>query len=495
MMLFAVACAGSGNAQSSQFNLLGVTAYDAPELLGFAAQATVQRTGTVRAADLAEALEVIYREDGYFLAEVFVAEDGRTLVVDEGEIGEVVVEGVDTRTYRLIRSYMSPVVGKRPVRLAEFERSMMLVEDIGSISATAEVEYAPGASTASVRVVAQEEDRSYGSLTLDHPSRELGDAATLTLEQVFLGLLTPGDQLRFELSGTAEFDGGDDTVWGALSYRAPVGGAGAYVEGYVGSSTARRDARGALLATDLEGDTAILAFGYPVLRDVDSYGYALIEARGTGSDVDVSGTRFLSDVEVVSGSWIYGKALPEGGAYEYALNASWGQRTSAAAGFDDGDEDFFHLRFGAGYEHPVDWFGPDSTVRAELWGQYSPDRLPGIEEFYIGGREDERGYVFAEAQGDSGISATVEVSRDLFPSGAAVRRLRPFGFLDVGFVTNNDPSPNEIDEETFASAGFGLDAEFDGGLFVRSYVAAPLTDGPSTDAGDAAVYLSVTKTW
>lgn len=60
------------SAQGTQFNLTGVTVYDTAEILGYAAQVVVQRTGTVTAEDLAQTLEIMYREDGYFLAEVFV---------------------------------------------------------------------------------------------------------------------------------------------------------------------------------------------------------------------------------------------------------------------------------------------------------------------------------------------------------------------------------------------------------------------------------------
>ena len=498
-MAFAVS-ASAATSQERQYNLAGVTVYDPAELLGFAAQVTAQRRGKVTASTLAETIEVIYREDGYFLAEVFVGSDGQTLVVDEGEIGSLSIEGVNEATFRRIQSYMAPVVGRRAVTQREFERAMMLVEDIQSISATAEIDYPPGEMSAEVRIIASPEDDAFGYVTLDNPSREFGDEIILTFGQQFVSLLTPADMLRIEASGTLEFDGGDDSVWGALAYRLPLGGSGAYAEAYVGSVTARRDRDGTLAPTDLDGNTAILAFGYPVVRDVDTYGYTLLEFRRSTSDVDIDETgeettKFDSDVDVLAATWIYGKALPEGGAWEYALNVAFGDRTSDPVGFDDGDEDFWHLRFGLGYEHPVTWFGPEGTVRAELWGQYTADRLPSIEEFYIGGREEDRGYVFAEAQGDTGVSATLEVSRDLFPEGGLLRRYRPFGFLDVGWVENNVPGPDELADETLASLGVGVDLEFPAGAFVRSYVAAPLLDGPSTDAGDPAFYLGLTKSW
>lgn len=194
-------------------------------------------------------------------------------------------------------------------------------------------------------------------------------------------------------------------------------------------------------------------------------------------------------------SWIYGRALQNGGAFEYAANLSFGTRTSDANGFDDGDEDFWHLRAGAGYQQPVSWFGENSSFRAEFWGQYTPGRLPGIEEFYLGGIDDERGFAFAEVQGDSGISAAFQAGRDFFPSSQNLRRVRPFGFVDVGYIENNDPSASETDDEFLTSVGVGVDLEFERGFYVQSYVAVPTTSGPDTDSGDPAFYLALSKSW
>ena len=485
------------HAQTASFELQGAGAYNAEEILSFAAQVELQRTGGVTAQGIARTIETIYREDGYFLAEAQVASDDRTIILDEGEIGSLSIEGVDQRTAALIRGYFEPVIGKLGVTLAEFERAVMLTEDIQSIAASAEIYYPDGQETAHVRVVAEQQDSSFGYVTLDNPAREFGDAATLTFSQEFVSLLTPGDLFRFELSGTAAFDGDEEDIYGSVVYRAPVGTAGTYGEVYLGNAVGDRDATGTLRQTDLDGNTAIVALGHPFLRSVDTYGYGLIEARRSSSDNDVNGvsTDFESTVNVVGASWIYGRALQNGGAFEYAANFSIGTRTSDADGFDDGDEDFWHLRAGAGYQQPVSWFGENSSFRAEFWGQYTPDRLPGIEEFYLGGIDDERGFAFAEVQGDSGVSVAFQAGRDFFPGTQYLRRVRPFGFVDFGYIENNDPSASETDDEFLSSVGLGVDLEFERGFYVQSYVAVPTTSGPDTDSGDPAFYLALSKSW
>lgn len=500
-LALAVTLAGAheGQAQQSQdpqqINLVGATVYDPAEILGYAAKLVAQRTGGVTPGDLADTIAQIYREDGYFLAEVFIAEDGRTLVIDEGRIETIAIEGMDAQTYRLAERYVRPILGRPALTQEEFERAVMLIEDIGSTDAIAEVDYPDAGSGARLRVIGTPVDRNHGFVTLDHPARRFGDAAILSFGQEFHDALTAGDMLRLELSGSRDFDGGSRSVWGAVSYRVPVGGGGGFVEGYYGDVTAKWDATARLQATDFDGDTAILALGYPVIRNVDTYGYAILDLRETRSGVDVSGTVFDSDVRALGLSWIHGHALSHGGALEYAVNVTYGRRSNGAVVFDDGETHFAYLRAGFGYERPVSWFGPESSFRFDLWGQVTNDRLPGVEEFHIGGREEERGYLFAEATGDSGFSASIEVSRDLVPQSAVLRRLRPFGFVDFGAVRNNAPSPTERSEEKFASVGIGIDAEFASGIFVRSYLAAPLRDGPDTDAGDPALYLSLTKTW
>ena len=485
------------DAQAASFELQGAGAYNAEEILSFAAQVELQRTGGVTAEGIARTIETIYREDGYFLAEARVASDGRTIILDEGQIGSLSIEGVDQHTAALIRGYFEPVIGKLGVTLAEFERAVMLTEDIQSIAASAEIDYPNGQDTAHVRVVAEQQDRSSGYVTLDNPAREFGDAATLTFSQEFVSLLTPGDLFRFELSGTAAFDGDENDLFASVAYRAPVGTLGTYGELYLGNVVGDRDATGSLRQTDLEGNTAILAIGHPFVRNVDTYGYGLFEVRRSSSDneVDDVSADFDSTVNVFAGSWIYGRALQNGGAFEYATNIAIGTRTSDADDFDDGDKDFWHLRAGVGYQQPVSWFGEHSAFTVQLWGQYTDDRLPSIEEFYLGGIDQQRGFAFAEVQADKGVSSSFEAGRDFFPAAQNVRRFRPFGFVDVGYVENNDPSDFEVDDDFFSSVGLGVDLEFEQRLFARAYVAVPTSSGPDTDSGDSAVYFAISKSW
>lgn len=480
----------SAYAQSRSVSLDGVTAYNPQDLLEFATQVSLSRYGVVNVSTLIDVIEVIYREDGYFLAEVFLESDGTSLHVDEGRIGTVVIEGSDADTASLIRQYMQPLLVDRPVKLSDFERAVMLSDDIGSVSVTAELDYPDPTGPAELRLVAVDEPKSNGFITLDNPAREFGDEVSLTFGQTFLSVLAPGDLLGVGLSATSDFSG-DDTVFGTLRYRLPFGESGAYAETYIGNVGARREADGSLQETDIAGRTVILALGYPVVRDVETYGYGLFEFRHSNTDVDVGKRTFDSEINAVSATWIYGKALQDGAAWEYAASLTYGERSSDPGRLADGDASFTHLRFGAGVNVPNNWLGEHSYLHAEFWGQVANNNLPSAEQFYIGGRFNERGYHFAEAQGDSGLSMNLSVGRDFFPNANGVERIRPFLFADVGYVVRNI---NDKDE-TFASVGVGLDTQFTRNVFVTTHVAVPLTDGPSTKEHDPSLYFGLTRSW
>ena len=505
LISFALLCAAPAAAQEATayrvevagFDVAGVTAYDPESLLAYAANYLGQTEGSVSPDSLAAIIERLYQEDGYFLAEAQVGPDGRTILVDEGRIGEVVIEGVDAPTYARIRAMAAPLISRSPVRQADFERAVMLADDIENLSVAAEIDYPDPTGAARLRLIATEGAGGVRTIMLDNPARRFGKAVSLHYAQDIYSLAVPGDYLTFGLSATGDVDGtGGWSVVGGAAYRVPAGDGGGYVEAYLGNVTARRGTDGTLIETELDGATAILAYGYPVLRSVDRYGYLLGELRLSQSESTAAAATFTSRSAIASLSWIHGSAQPSGAFSEYAINLLAGRRLSdLAPGQDEGDASFWLLRAGLGHERPLEGIAPDTTLRLEVWGQYTPDRLPTTEEFLLGGKTDERGYAFDEADGDSGISASIEIGRDFWPASGMARRLRPYGFLDGGVARNNAPGAGETGSVTLLSAGFGIEAELDNGAFINGYAALPLKTGPQTARDDAALYISVGRSW
>ncbi|MDB5912831.1 MAG: hypothetical protein JWP22_1506 [Ramlibacter sp.] len=91
------------------------------------------------------------------------------------------------------------------------------------------------------------------------------------------------------------------------------------------------------------------------------------------------------------------------------------------------------------------------SVRGQA--QYSPDVLISGEQFGLGGLSSVRGTAIERPlSGDSGIAAGFEVTTPELVSG-----LRALGFLDAGYISNNDPNGgNKPSSDRLASVGVGL---------------------------------------
>jgi hemolysin activation/secretion protein len=84
--------------------------------------------------------------------------------------------------------------------------------------------------------------------------------------------------------------------------------------------------------------------------------------------------------------------------------------------------------------------------------QYSPDVLISGEQFGLGGLGSVRGTsIERPISGDNGLSGTLEVTTpELMPG------LRVLGFIDAGWLGNNNPTPPRPTTDRLASAGLGL---------------------------------------
>ena len=90
------------------------------------------------------------------------------------------------------------------------------------------------------------------------------------------------------------------------------------------------------------------------------------------------------------------------------------------------------------------------SVRGQY--QYSPDTLISGEQFGLGGLGSVRGTsIERPISGDKGLSATVEVTTPELMTG-----LRAIGFIDAGWLGNNNAAAPRPSSDHLASAGLGL---------------------------------------
>lgn len=474
----------------AQFHLVGVHEYDAAKLLQYAAHHALM-DGEIDGQQLAAFIGQIYQEDGYVLANVTLSSDGKTIVVDEGRVGSVRIEGVDKDVHDLVAKYVAPLLTDNAVSIDEIERAIMLTDDIETVSATTEITYPDPNSDAELRIIGEQLSDSWGQITIDTPGRKPASALATTIDQHFYHVATAGDLLKLTVGTSYEFSTKNPSFSSAISYRAPVGGNGAYMEGYVGTLQARYNAMGALQQTDLRGTTAIVAAGAPVVRTVDRYGYLIGEIRRASSSATNNSANFKSTSTVGSLIWLDGRMLDQGGALEYAASLSVGTQSGDVSSATT----FSYARFGVGYGHPLMLGDHPARIEFQAAGQSSSAALPATEKLVLGGRGANRSYDFNEISGDSGVSLSVELALEEYNQGNDGIAIEPFGFLDFGWSKTNDFGATAASSEKSTSLGAGLRFTLPRNLYGQAYIAVPMIAGPRTAKGDPAVFVSISKQW
>ena len=117
------------------------------------------------------------------------------------------------------------------------------------------------------------------------------------------------------------------------------------------------------------------------------------------------------------------------------------------------DASFFYFRGSLANTLDLPWgFQAYGLVQ----GQASAQPLVDTEEFALGGLNTVRGYLESAVLGDSAFAGTLELrSPSLLWWAPEGNEWRVFGFLDGGVAWVNDPLPEQQDEFSLASAGFG----------------------------------------
>jgi hemolysin activation/secretion protein len=476
----------------------GVATYVPQDLLSFATAHDLAASGAPTVTGLLDAIEQVYREDGYLLAEatsiVDPASGEMAIIVHEGHIERMEVVGLTDETARQVESYFAPLIGQKPLHSADFERALMLGSDLSGVDLRSEFQFASDGEGATLRLSGAQLRRA-GSFSVDNVPLPDDDAVRALLVEEFYSVATGGDMVR--MLGVATHEWNDSySLAGTLFYRRPVGDGGAYVEAYAGNAFAQRDYTEVSTDADQLGINAAMAFGYALRRDLHGYTYVLGEYEYQDAESrlrtgDVDSVAHAARVHLIRGS-----SGSDGGQRLFSLALSLGGRPNRAADEPvDGDRNFVDARAALGWIGPLESLSDRTFLRAEVHGQWTGDSLPQVEKFTVGHWPHLRGYVPVEVLGDRGYAGTVEISHVFDREGRLHRSVAPFIFLDIGAVRDVEPTPGNDSDASLASTGVGMVAALHRSFSASAWIAVPLEDGTVTEAGDVGFYLSLTKGW
>jgi hemolysin activation/secretion protein len=462
------------------FVVEGVTAYPAARIAALTQPLVGTRIPATEVFALAQRIEKLYRDDGYFLTVVVVprqtVSDGQVrLNVIEGYIGSVTVEGEPGPARARLERLVGRITESRPARIDQVERWLLLADDMPGTALRTVLRRgnAPGSSDMVVQVSHRPVDAVVG---IDNRgSRYQGPL------QIYgaAGLNAPtrlGERVEVQFFST----GSREQNYGQLNYTLPLTDSGLSLKLFGGAGQTRPDLD--LRELGYVGNIGLggAQLSYPLIRTRDENlnlrgGFDFYHSRTT------QGTRPPPEA---------GKVLS-------------GQSDTRAVRIDlDGDLRDRYNGYNAGlirFSKGVDIFGatapdnprndrPGSDPRffktyAEfrrlqgLWaneqlslnvlgvvaGQYSTDVLPAAERMYLGGDRLGRGYFNGQLAGDRALAGTVELQLNFLMTNdlAQPNELIPvqlYTFYDTGTVRNL--SPNDVASNRLHSFGIGTRIDF-----------------------------------
>lgn len=440
---------------------------------------------------LAETIQRKYRDDGYFLATVTVpaqrVADGRVrLLVTEGYISSVLVEGDVGPVSEKAKDYLDNLVGKKPINISDLERYLLLTEDLPGIKVKAVMR--PGREPGSSELIAQL-TREWWDLFNQTDNR--GADFTGVQQSLFSGGINSFTSMgeRLELSYFTTLNRENNFLQGA--YSGHIGSEGFRFRLYGGYGRIQPGAP--ISDTGYFGQVTIagLQVYHPLIRSrrlnvalsgsfdyyrsiVDlSGGFRLseIDLRSVRAGVDASyrdpfngvtygNIRFSKGINVLGASKAGDLLLPRQGANPnyFKVNAEISRLQGLYA-----DEDFSLNLFVSGS------------------AQLTDSVLPPSEKFFLGGERFGRGYYAGQVTGDRAIAASIELQlsfaipyNDVQPSSAPssvagrVRGLplQLYAFYDYGKAWNlaNFETPTIVAR----SFGFGVRANVGDTLTVEA---------------------------
>lgn len=479
----------------SRLEVRGMTVYDPAATWNFALAHVLQTEGTATAVQMAKAIELTYREDGYFLARVHVVPGPQpgtaVLLVEEGHIGTIEVIGVNERIGERVASYMKPVTDGGPVRLADFERALMLAGDLGGVSVRSEVRYREGGEPdkADLKIYAKSV-KARGSIVIDSPPA--ADSVTATVLQEVYSTLFAGDMLRGIVGGATDFN---QSVGGTIGgyYRVPIWNQGSYAEAYAGGSKYGRDLSGVLNNNYQQGFNAIALVGHPLLRTLDEFVYLLFEndygelASWTGQGRDKSDAFRMTMLYSRVGD--AGTETKIGGTF----SGGWASSDNVSTIVDP---TFWHMRAGVGTGIALDWLLPGLGFRTETLAQFTGSSLPATEKFWLGERERNRGYPIAVVTGDSGFSSTFGLHKHFNIHKSIVQAVAPYVFFDIGYASTNQAALQSIQSTpVLASTGVGARLFLDHEIMLSGWFGVPVVNNFNGNYYGPTAYVRLTKSW
>jgi hemolysin activation/secretion protein len=478
----------------------GATVYPPEEIRALFSPYLGKRVSIAKIFEVAHELEAKYWSDGYVLTRIIVPEQeiegGRVrLTAIEGWIAAVSVEGEPGALESAIKSQAEALTKRRPTRIEDIERFLLLVDDMPGVTAQGVIR--PGKEVGASELVVDVKVKHFdGYVTANNRASRFTGPVVAALG-VGVNSFTPLAE-RVEGIFYTTFD--DEQHFGQLAIEGRVLDNGTRLRAYVGYTPSNPGFTLDPLDVESTALTAGLHAIVPVVRsrrtnlsldfgfDTEDTKTEILDAPFSEDHLRVLRLVATGDHRdewrgVTSASLGLHQGLPAFGATEAG---------SPSASRADGRADLFKAtaelsRLQALLERDTWSLG----LFGSLAGQYAAAPLLAPEEFAPGGERFGRGYFPAEISGDHGLGSSLELRFTHFLESAWLPRYQVYAFYDFGAVWNRDSGAPP--RQTLASTGIGTRFDVTDAFSGELETALPLTR-PATgnEDNDARFFFRVT---
>ena len=490
-----------GDAQFTLHSLqiVGSTAFSEEELLApyqemFGSQITFARLYAITAE-----LTKKYRDAGYLLSRVIIPEQevdqsGATirLLVVEGFIESIEYTG-DARILDRFKSYFAPaekrLVGRKPLKHSEFERYMLLMQDVAGITISSRFQKGtlPGGV---ILILAVQGDLVEGNLSWGNTGTEASGPGIASAGLSVNTLPVIGAQTTLSYAQANNYReywsvqiAERYQMWNGLTFNAS----------YAYSDSPKMDTDFArLFDYTTQSKTFNAGASYPLIRSRDLNLGLGVNYEHRNSRADVFDERFTRDrlrTLSVNANMDFSDAL--GGVTQIIPTLYRGLKI-----FDATDDSFDasnslapaeFWKFGI-YASRDQYLPHGFSVFTAAEAQFSDSSLSSYNRFYLGGSQFGRGYDPGVIEGDNGFAALLEPRWTYQLSSESALQL--FTFIDWGAVWTSKSVWGVPDSQDAASAGGGIRLNGHMGddylpdFSVSAFIAQPLKEA-GDDSGDS----------
>ena len=466
---------------------------------------------TLSSLGIQEAVEVLrgaYRARGIFAAQVYIPPqaivDGVvTLHVYEGVLEEAGVllsnEGVQVKDKSIINILEENIATGEVMRRREFERSILLVDDLPGITSHSVIY--PGTETGEAQFLLRAEDTPSitGNVDIDNFGSYYTGESRLGATVYFNSPTGSGDQVTLRAVTS-----GSDSNYFFLDYSVPVSGNGMriganidYLDYELGKEFRASGNEGDAQSLRLFGSypfirsrhnnlTGRLELAHLTLDDTDDSGVQDADRRINSLSFSLSGDH--DDDRWANGETFYSAVVTAG-----SLDIRGGdifkefdrQNVDADGSFVKINLDVARLQHLSG-----NW-----STYVGLAGQWANENLDSSQTFYLGGPFSIPGYPTGQVAGDIGANLHLDLRYDFLnvPWGGNFQAALFYtaGWVQIytdtwdGWELGSPIIKNDI---TLLSAGVNLSQSWESGLVVRGSLGSQLGDNDSENpnTGEAA---------